>query len=109
MKTQIKEIWINKAEGKTSECFDITVNSMEKANKMLALWAKNAPTMGYDKCDFKVTFEDGEIYEGRYDLKNIELEEPCLSSHMIGFITWLIENDEKIKDDAVAYLVQYAI
>lgn len=90
------EIILTRAEGPTAECgsvkFTDTVISYRKtdaeewtpvvidralgvslwqrADAQLRSWSFTAPsTGGYDKCDFKVTFADGEMYEGRYDLK----------------------------------------
>ena len=66
----VQSIWLNRAEGPTAECGDVTVSSYDDADRVLQSWARTAPdTGGYDKCDFRITFADGETYEGRYDLK----------------------------------------
>jgi hypothetical protein len=69
------KIWVHRAEGSTNEAgkertFDGTdQNIWERANNALSDWRVTAPSDGsYHKCDFKVTYEDGETYEGRYDL-----------------------------------------
>jgi len=47
------------------------VTTWAEADNILRNWARTAPQPGhgYDKCDFKITYADGDTYEGRYDLK----------------------------------------
>lgn len=110
MKKAIK-IWINRAEGRTDECFAVEVTNegvtkdgkpywlsnffgqarediWTRANSVLAGWSHTAPKSGgYDKCDFKVTYEDGETYEGRYDLTHMSRDGyPHLDRHMLDFL-----------------------
>jgi len=69
----VKEIWLYRAEGPINEATrEITTNSFAKADEFLQEQAKTASNYGYDKTDFKVTWEDGSEYEGRYDLKLID-------------------------------------
>lgn len=69
-KVKVKEVWIQRAEGLPEECVERTFPSIALADEELRRWAKTAPEDGtYDKCDFKITFEDGDTYSGRYDLK----------------------------------------
>lgn len=70
--TQIK---LARAEGRPHECVTVTVDGRHgidvfyAAEQILSRWAATAPdTGGYDKCDFEVEYEDGETYDGRYDL-----------------------------------------
>lgn len=69
-KIKVKEVWLNRAEGPRGQTGERTVHSLEDADETLRDWARTAPkpSGGYDKTDFKVTFADGETYEGRYDL-----------------------------------------
>lgn len=77
-KIRIASITIARAEGRREECISRTFDSrthnedktyLEQANTELARWARTAPDSGgYDKCDFTVTWVDGETYEGRFDL-----------------------------------------
>jgi hypothetical protein len=67
-KVGVKSVWLNRGEGPSAEVGKpVTVGSYEEANKILHRWAQSAPKEGggYDKVDFKVTFTDGEEYEGR--------------------------------------------
>jgi hypothetical protein len=63
-----------------------------EATCVLMQMAHDAPTLGYDKTDFRITWEDGYVYEGRYDLHHIsqQQENPnrCidLADHIRGFI-----------------------
>ena len=76
MKTKhaIKSIKLHKAEGHSSDCKPLFFESLGAADTQLAAWAfkrKNDPTdsqLGYDKTDFVITWEDENIYSGRYDL-----------------------------------------
>lgn len=56
------------------------------ANVFLRELARNAPGPGggYYKTDFTITFEDGETYEGRIDLTNVE--SPDLVEHVRKFV-----------------------
>lgn len=66
----IKEIILHRAEGPSADCVKKTADSWGGANTILRDWARTAPEYGhgYDKVDFKVTWADGEVYDGRYDM-----------------------------------------
>lgn len=85
---KVKSIWIQRGEGPIAETRKPqTVGSFAEADRILMGWSWTAPaTGGYDKCDFKVTWEDGETYEGRYDLKHNKIEYPSLSRHITEFV-----------------------
>lgn len=92
---RVKEIWLSRAEGRTDECIEKTVDSFEAADSVLRRWARTAPKQGgYHKCDFKITFVDGETYDGRYDLYGIGVDTdegtrgPSLSKHVRDFVTF---------------------
>lgn len=81
---QVREIEIRRAEGPTWTLEDITVGSFREANQKLFDASQTAPeTGGYNKVDFTITFEDGETYEGRYDLKHWSVEVPDLRKHVV--------------------------
>jgi len=91
------KIEITRAEGLHSEVTGIpevcTRETMfgiwDCADSILMKWSHTAPKEGgYDKCDFKITFEDGETYSGRYDLKHNSIEYPNLAKHVWGFTTF---------------------
>lgn len=79
-KIKVKEVWLNRAEGPKGQTGERIVHSLEAADEVLKKWAQTAPKPGggYDKTDFKVTFDDGETYEGRYDLKQEDRKKKSL-------------------------------
>lgn len=83
----VQEIVITRGEG-TLEGFvgiPMQAKSWDEANKILLALSQTAPgydTGGYDKTDFLITFEDGEQYKGRYDLKHYAVEDPDLYKHV---------------------------
>jgi hypothetical protein len=83
----VKSITITRAEGKIHECgIPVTVTSWAEAQKVLFRWSMTAPrTGGYDKCDFEVTWANGETHKGRYDLMHHVCESPDLAAHVRGF------------------------
>lgn len=63
------QVWLNRAEGPTRLCGEKTVRTFAEANTVLRDWARTAPsTGGYDKCDFRVDYDNGDTYSGRFDL-----------------------------------------
>ena len=95
-KVGIRSVWLERAEGPIAECGEVTVNTIAEAQKVLRRWSHSAPEEGggYDKCDFKVTFEDGETYTGRYDLQNTGLNDggETLAGQMRSFIGFIAGN-----------------
>jgi len=93
---KVKSVKVERAEGPTEECVPHTFegpDAMEEAQTQMTLWSKTAPGKGhgYDKCDFVVTFEDGETYEGRYDLQDTGLNDSgdtisYQMHHFLGFM-----------------------
>lgn len=68
----VRSISLERAEGRHEECIKVTVPSWEEAEATMRRWGRTAPGPrgGYHKCDFIVTFDDGETYSGRFDLTN---------------------------------------
>lgn len=86
MRVRVKQIHLFRAEGAPEECHGTVVSSFAEANHVLWQWSATAPNLGYHKVDFRVTFEDGEVFEGRYDMKpNLEGEGP-LEDHIQRFV-----------------------
>jgi hypothetical protein len=84
-KIPVKSIELERAEGLVSECVIVTVPNFAAAEETLTRWARTAPDNGgYHKCDFKVTFADGETYSGRYDLSRNRADQdaPTLVMHI---------------------------
>ena len=75
MKTQtevvpVKRIILDRVEGPTESCGERIASDFRHTDLLLQGMAHTAPEQGrgYDKVDFKIEWEDGETYEGRYDL-----------------------------------------
>jgi len=84
------KIELYRAEGFADECGPAPAIEGERvwqrANETLMRWSHTAPKNGgYDKCDFKITFADGETYEGRFDLMHWSCEFPNLAGHVQSF------------------------
>lgn len=86
-----KEIKLTRVEGPTGHCGTRTVTGIAiwaVASSVLHGWSHTAPGApgrypgGYDKCDFWITFEDGFVYSGRYDLVHFSKEMPNLAKHL---------------------------
>lgn len=77
VKIKVKEIWLNRAEGRIPLPRAVTVKTYKDAHDVLLDWSISAPKQGegYDKTDIKVTFEDGETYSGRVDLKHFSCDD----------------------------------
>lgn len=84
-----KEITIIRAEGPSALCGKVQkASDWIEANTILRGNSTTAPASGaYDKHDFKVVFDDGQVYQGRFDLKR---EGPyAIEQHMREFVTYL--------------------
>lgn len=96
-KARIKNIWLNRAEGRHHEVGQVHCagNAEETAHLVLLRWARTAPDDGScHKCDFRITWENGEAYEGRYDLTR--RGEFCVVMHAREFCRFV----QAHKDDA---------
>lgn len=71
------EIGFSEAPGHSGRKTFLTLSA---ANAYLHHFGK--PDLGYWKTDFKVTFEDGDVYEGRFDIGS---DAPTLEQHVIHF------------------------
>jgi hypothetical protein len=71
-KFKMSKIEIARGEGPSAECGKTaTVLTWAGSDRVIQQWAKTAPgpNQGYDKCDFIVTWENGETYTGRFDMR----------------------------------------
>ena len=67
------KIEIRQAEGRNDSPYIhkwIPFYNVAAANHFLRSQSYDAPTRGYNKHDFKITFDDGSNYEGRLDVKH---------------------------------------
>lgn len=84
-----KEITIIRAEGPSALCGKVQkASDWIEANGILRGNAATAPDRdAYDKHDFKIVFDDGYTYDGRYDLKRKGPYD--LAEHVRGFVGYL--------------------
>jgi hypothetical protein len=76
------EIKLERFEGHKFDSFmPVTVKTFAEATDLLYKWSHTAPEEGhgYDKCGITIKFNDGAIYETRYDLtrKVVPLDDHC--------------------------------
>lgn len=90
----VKSVTLVWAEGRTEEYYrrllPKTFSSFEAANRWLRWMAAEAPDDGsYNKTDFKIEWKDGQVYEGRYDLKRHDAGLPdLLQRHVRNFASY---------------------
>jgi len=129
---QASKIWIERAEGPSALCVERSFtgpNCWQDANVWLSRQSHTYPkTGGYDKHDFRVTFEDGETYEGRLDCQHPECDDPDLNvaKHVRDFLEFLagtrrpahmkpedyervVARDPKNREAAAEFLANYDI
>lgn len=84
-KVQVKEILLSRAEGPCKLCYqDQSFPGPDfTAVNVFLLGASNTfpKNGGYDKHDYKVIFENGEIFEGRLDCKHFSCSDNDLNLH----------------------------
>ena len=89
---KIKEIIIDRWEGPVEMCdMEKKFSTWEAANNWLQSQSHSFPKGGcYDKHGFKVTWEDGEEYEGRLDCKHFTETDNDLNlkQHIIDHCIW---------------------
>jgi hypothetical protein len=73
-----------------SEGLPASFPNFREADQLLKEMAKTAPEGGgYNKTGFEVIFEDGEKYEGRFDLKRKhESGGPLIEDHILGHLNF---------------------
>lgn len=108
MKKAVK-IVVERWEGRITECGKEEVEGADvwsRANAILLRWSRTAPSEGggCHKCGFTVTYEDGETYEGRYELTR---KWPSIQNHMrehVMFSAGLVTNPWMGEERYRAYL-----
>lgn len=86
----ITSVFVERAEGPTELCKSYTFSNVPSAEAYLRKGAYTAPaTGGYDKHDFKITFSDGDTYEGRIDLERKHVAGYSIRDHVIGYMKFL--------------------
>jgi hypothetical protein len=110
-KIKAKTIWLHRGEGPISEAGRTVVVEVpdvwKKAHLVLLEWSDTAPRGGgYDKCDFKVTWEDNESWEGRCDIKHWSHggdADLYVNTHIKDFAEWEAGRAEKPWCGSVKY------
>ena len=127
-KVKIAKVVVVRGEGPSNECNKpkefVGVDAMFDAQMQMQKWSYTAPKNGgYDKCDFTITFEDGYVYKGRYDLTGSgrDSDEDSIRTHVIRHVEFIagkrrpshlndqqyagiMKRYEHMKDDAVKFL-----
>ena len=86
---KVHRVWLNRVEGQKGQLGQTTARSLDEANRILKTAAITAPKDGgHHKVDFKVTWEDGEKYEGRYDLTYADTWKPDLGNTIRRFMNF---------------------
>jgi hypothetical protein len=86
------KITLTRVEGKVTEADkQVKREDFHAANIMLTIWSRTAPKDGgYDKCDFTVEFDNGDVYEGQYDLVHPSVGGlPDLRKHIRESLEWM--------------------
>jgi hypothetical protein len=103
-----KRIEITRVEGPAALCDkvqvaepgvigDRTIDAWITAGSILLSNSASAPKGGgYDKHDFKIIFDDGLEYAGRYDLKHWHDEVPDLARHVRSFVEWCAHDPKAV-------------
>ena len=89
-KIKVVSIVLIRAEGPIDECGKVTVRTYAEADSCLRRWSRTAPEGGgYDKVDFVVTYADGDVYQGRYDLiRDDDRYGNLISGHMADLLAF---------------------
>ena len=104
-KSEVKEVIFHWKEGSSSlskeiEAGKYNCNSLIEADRMLTRWARQAPKGGdYEKTKFTVKWENGDEYDGQYELVHISLESPSLGRHMKEFISNILEAGKNLSSE----------
>lgn len=90
-KVKAVKITIDRAEGMHHECIKTEHTTWAEAEQRILDIRSTAPADGgYDKCDFKIEFEDGQTYEGRYDAQHTSItDEVGLAGHVRSHLEFL--------------------
>ena len=108
-KIAIKTIVVTRAEGPFDACGrPAECSTFEQANRILKTWSATAPANGgYDKCDFAIEFQDGFLYEGRYDLYHSSVKAADVGEHVRSlalFYTGRVTPDHMTQESHLAFL-----
>ena len=63
----------------------------------------------YLKMKFRITFEDGTTYLGRYDIQNEKVDDWNLGKHITRYLQYLAKHNIEKRDQAINFLNNYEI
>lgn len=106
---KLKNIVIERAEGRLEDLLKVEVKSYEAANKIIQIMAVTAPPIGngYDKTDFIVTWDDEIEYKGRLDLQYEMSLEFDLQKRIKEGMDGMLKSDLVSKDDYNEFIENY--
>lgn len=85
-KIQVESVTVSRAEGPTKDLGERTASTLEAADAILRRWSRTAPEEGHG---FKITWQDGEVYNGRYDLEREDgTKKNLIGEHVQQFLTF---------------------
>ena len=86
-KHRVGKIQLDRAEGPTRDIGKRTARTFAEAQRILNAWSLTAPKAGkgYDKTDFVVVYDDGNLYDGRIDIQHPSVPDADndLAAHML--------------------------
>lgn len=95
---EVKTIEFTAKEGPSGEVLPPPLTNWETANAHLRHWALSAPEHGkggYDKTFFKITWSDGDTYEGRIDLTS---KGATLQDHIQTHLKYILDAEYEYYD-----------
>jgi hypothetical protein len=106
MKVKVQTITITRLGGPIEKYYDVVLGNWAETDAILKLWAKTSPNSGcYDACNFRIFFEDGNVYSGEYRLR----QHDAFLKNLLGRHIRKICEDTKIVWDADEFLEKYDI
>lgn len=90
-KVQVKQITFARVEGRNSDLFNKVFPTWQEVETAIKNAAITAPgDGGYDKCDFLLEYENGFIYEGKFDMvRDHHTDLQPLAEHVTGYMKFL--------------------
>lgn len=85
---RVELLWSENLSFQQRFCGPVRCNSLARADTLLRGMAATVPRNNYDRTAFRVVWDDGEVYEGRYDLKHASVgqsnrgQQVSLSQHI---------------------------
>ncbi len=105
-KIALKGVLITRKDGSVRCPYDVVVGTWEETDAILKLWAKaSCGNAGYETCDFRVVFEDGNSYAGTHYLR----QQDCFLRNILATHIHRICDETRIGWDADAFLARYDI